>query len=73
MSLSQSLSIEPRPELSALCLATIENSPLPMAAVDGVTHILRYGNPAFCHLMDKPLENWSENSCTNCFRTRTSA
>jgi PAS domain S-box-containing protein len=56
MSLSQSLSIEPRPELSALCLATIENSPLPMAAVDGVTHILRYGNPAFCHLMDKPLE-----------------
>jgi signal transduction histidine kinase len=27
-----------------------------MAAVDGLTHILRYGNPAFCHLMGQPLE-----------------
>lgn len=57
MSPRQTLSLIPRPELSALCLATIENSPLPMAAVDGLTHILRYGNPAFCHLMDQRLED----------------
>jgi PAS domain S-box-containing protein len=27
-----------------------------MATVDGATHIVRYGNPAFCQLMEKPLE-----------------
>jgi signal transduction histidine kinase len=57
MSVHQALSLVPRPELSTLCLATIEHSPLPMAAVDGLTHILRYGNPAFCNLMSQRLED----------------
>ena len=41
------------PDLSGLCLAYAEHSPLPMAAVEGVSHIVRYVNPAFCRLMDK--------------------
>jgi signal transduction histidine kinase len=56
MNTRQTLSLDPHLDLSLLCMATIENSPLPMAAVDGLTHILRYGNPSFCHLMRKPLE-----------------
>jgi signal transduction histidine kinase len=40
-------------DLSSLCL---EHAPLPMAAVEGAGHILRYVNPAFCRLMDKPAE-----------------
>ena len=27
-----------------------------MAMVEGATHIVRYANPAFCHLVEKPLE-----------------
>jgi signal transduction histidine kinase len=49
----------PRPEkqvagLSSLCLALTEHAPLPMATVAGATHLVRYVNPAFCHIMGKP-------------------
>src|SRR5687767_7000883 len=41
------------PDLPSLCL---EHAPLPMATVEGASHIVRYVNPAFCRLMDKPAE-----------------
>jgi len=44
------------PDLSSLCLAITEHAPLPMATVEGASHIVRYVNPAFCRLMDKPME-----------------
>jgi len=44
------------PDLSSLCLAITEHAPLPMATVEGASHIVRYVNPAFCRLMDKPTE-----------------
>jgi|GEM_PF-921265 len=37
--------------LSGLCQAITEHAPLPMATVEGATHIVRYANPAFCRLM----------------------
>lgn len=40
-------------ELSSRAL---EAAPLPMATVEGATHILRYANPAFCQLTGKPPE-----------------
>jgi PAS domain S-box-containing protein len=43
-------------DLPSLCLAITEHAPLPIATVDGATHIVRYVNPAFCRLMDKPSE-----------------
>ena len=45
-----------QPDLSSLCLAITEHAPLPMATVEGASHIVRYVNPAFCRLMDKPAE-----------------
>jgi PAS domain S-box-containing protein len=45
-----------QPDLPSLCLAITEHAPLPIATVDGATHIVRYVNPAFCRLMDKPSE-----------------
>src|SRR3954470_22318448 len=45
------------PELPSLCLAMTEHSPLPIATVEGATHIVRYANAAFCHLMRKPAED----------------
>jgi PAS domain S-box-containing protein len=42
--------------LSGLCLAITEHAPLPIATVDGATHIVRYANPAFCELMNQPLD-----------------
>jgi PAS domain-containing protein len=42
--------------LSSLCAAFTEHAPLPMATVEGASHIVRYANPAFCRLMDKPME-----------------
>lgn len=30
-------------------------APLPMATVEGASHIVRYVNPAFCRLLDRPL------------------
>ena len=56
------VNIAPCPQTSAaaatrfvepLCLAIVEHAPLPMATVDGATHIVRYANPAFYRLMDK--------------------
>jgi signal transduction histidine kinase len=44
------------PALSSLCLAVAERAPLPMAAVEGAGHLVRYANPPFCHLIGKPLE-----------------
>ena len=43
-------------DLSNLCLAFSEHVALPMAMVEGASHIVRYINPAFCHLIDKPRE-----------------
>ena len=43
-------------DLSSLCLAITEHAPLPMATVEGASHIVRYVNPAFCRLLDKPSE-----------------
>jgi len=44
------------PDLSSLCLAIAEHAPLPMVTVEGASHIVRYVNPAFCRLLDKPSE-----------------
>jgi PAS domain S-box-containing protein len=43
-------------DLPSLSLAITEHAPLPMATLDGATHIVRYANPAFCRLMDRSLE-----------------
>src|ERR1017187_5586003 len=45
-----------QPDLSSLCLAIAEHAPLPMVTVEGASHIVRYVNPAFCQLLDKPSE-----------------
>jgi two-component system NtrC family sensor kinase len=39
-----------------LCRAVAEASPMPIAAVTGTEHVLRYVNPAFCHLLRKSRE-----------------
>jgi len=57
MKAALSQSLDQHLDLCHLCLAATEHAPLPMAVVDGATHIVRYGNPAFCRLMDKPLEH----------------
>src|ERR1043166_1082136 len=44
------------PEWPSLCPAFVEHAPLPMATVEGATHMVRFANPAFCSLMDKPME-----------------
>jgi PAS domain S-box-containing protein len=44
------------PDLSSLCQAIIEHAPLPIVAVEGAGHIVRYANPLFCRLLDKPSE-----------------
>jgi signal transduction histidine kinase len=56
MAAKSSALAQPTPDLSNLCLAVTEHAPLPMATVEGATHIIRYVNPAFCRLMDKPRE-----------------
>jgi len=38
------------PEFPHLCRYLAERSPQPMVAVEGLTHIVRYANPAFCRL-----------------------
>jgi two-component system, NtrC family, sensor kinase len=43
-------------ELPDLCRLVAECSPLPMAAVAGAGHIIRYVNPAFCLLTDRTRE-----------------
>jgi len=32
---------------------SLEHAPLPMASVEGATHLVRYANPAFCQLLGK--------------------
>ena len=44
-------------DLPSLCLAITEHAPLPIATVEGATHIVRYANPAFCRLMGKTADN----------------
>ncbi len=44
---------EPAPDLSSICLTMIGHAPMPMAAVQGPDHIVRYVNPSFCQLMGK--------------------
>lgn len=41
-------------DLPSLCLAATGHAPLPVATVQGATHIVRCVNPAFCRLMQKP-------------------
>lgn len=41
-------------EPSHLCRYFSDQSPQPMVAVEGPTHIIRYLNPAFAHLVAKP-------------------
>jgi signal transduction histidine kinase len=38
---------------SGLCASATEQAPLPMALIEGGTHIVRYANPAFCFLTYK--------------------
>ncbi|MDX9972340.1 MAG: ATP-binding protein [FCB group bacterium] len=45
------------PDIDHLCRALIEQSPLPMAAVGGLDHVVRYANPAFCRLVGKRCED----------------
>jgi len=45
-----------QPDFASLTLAVTEHAPLPMATVDGASHIIRYANPAFCRLMAQPME-----------------
>lgn len=42
-----------RPDLSH---SLMERSPMPMAELTGARHVLRYVNPAFCHLVGKSRE-----------------
>ena len=42
--------------MSSVGLAIAEHSPLPLAKVEGASHIVRYVNPAFCKLLDKPAD-----------------
>jgi signal transduction histidine kinase len=45
-------------DLSSLCVSLSEYAPLPMAMVEGAGHIVRYANPAFCRLIDKPKDEF---------------
>ncbi len=53
----QSIAAPPGIDLPSLCLAITEHAPLPIATVEGATHIVRYANPAFCRLMGKTADN----------------
>ena len=46
----------PTPDLQSLSRQVTERSPLPMAALEGATHLVRYVNPAFCRLVRKKSE-----------------
>ena len=46
----------PGPTLPELCHALMERAPVPMAELEGEEHIVRYVNPAFCHLVGKERE-----------------
>ncbi|HJP90324.1 MAG TPA: ATP-binding protein [Pyrinomonadaceae bacterium] len=42
--------------LRELCHSLMKRSPVPVAELEGPDHIMRYVNPAFCHLVDKNKE-----------------
>ena len=42
---------------AGLCLSIAEHAPLPMAAVEGASHVVLYVNRAFCRLMEQPAEH----------------
>jgi PAS domain S-box-containing protein len=46
----------PAPDLPDLRHSLLERSPVPMAELEGVGHVLRYVNPAFCRLVGKSKE-----------------
>jgi len=48
--------LKEEPEISALCRPIAETSPMPMAGVEGPSHIVCYVNPAFCLLTGKTKE-----------------
>ncbi|HWV45516.1 MAG TPA: response regulator [Nitrospira sp.] len=43
----------PDDDLPELCHSLMERAPAPMAELEGIEHILRYVNPAFCRLVGK--------------------
>ncbi len=43
-------------DMPGLCRSLAESSPMPMAAVEGAGHIVRYVNPVFCLLIGKTRE-----------------
>ena len=50
------------PDLPALCAIIAGSSPMPMAAVEGAGHIVRYVNAAFCLLIGKTKEELIGNA-----------
>ena len=44
---------EPAPNIQRLCRHLSEHSPQPMVAVEGITHVVIYLNPAFAHLVGR--------------------
>ena len=48
---------EPAPLIRQLCRYLSERSPQPMVAVEGVTHIVIYVNPAFARLVGRKGED----------------
>lgn len=49
-------------DLPDSCRSMAEASPMPMAAVEGSSHVVRYVNPAFCHLAGKSKNELIGNS-----------
>ena len=43
-------------DIPGVCRSVVESSPMPMAAVEGASHTVRYLNPAFCRLIGKTRE-----------------
>ncbi len=48
---------EGAPDLSGLCRCLSEQSPLPLVAVEGPTHVVSYLNPAFARLVGRERED----------------
>ncbi len=42
------------PDIPRLCRSIADASPMPTAAVEGANHVVRYVNPAFCSLVNRP-------------------
>jgi PAS domain S-box-containing protein len=55
-------------DLPGLCRSIVEASPLPMAAVQGANHIVRYVNPAFCRLAGQSEEELIGNAFSGIVR-----